>query len=350
MKPRISIAAVSAFCALLVATGAGAAEPGKAQITLLYDAFGKTSTLQKDWGFAAFIEYGGKRILVDTGNNADIFAHNVRALGIDLSRLDFAVVTHRHGDHTSGLNYLLSVNPRVRIFAPKENFGVFGAELPGTFLKSNDALPPEMRYFDGKVPAKLRSGSPWPQANFEWVTKTSEIAPGFHLILLKGSWGVDLDVMEISLAIDTPEGLILVVGCSHPTIEKIVESARAATGKPIHLIVGGTHLLPAKDEDIVRIANALRDEWKVDFIAPVHCTGEAAFAVLKRVFGERYVYGGLGTTLTFGAAVQALAQGGEPRMQGMDEEDLSSYRALLGRNHDEAEQKLAQNALSAGGP
>ena len=97
------------------------------QITVLYDAFGKTSTMTKDWGFSALIEYGGKRILFDTGNNADIFAHNVEAKGIDLKQLDFAVVSHRHGDHTSGLNHLLKINPGVKIYAPQENFGVFGA-------------------------------------------------------------------------------------------------------------------------------------------------------------------------------------------------------------------------------
>jgi 7,8-dihydropterin-6-yl-methyl-4-(beta-D-ribofuranosyl)aminobenzene 5'-phosphate synthase len=77
------------------------AQPSTAQITVLYDAFGKTSTMTKDWGFAAYIEYGDKRILFDTGNNADIFAHNVAAKGVDLT-IDFAVVSHRHGDHTSG--------------------------------------------------------------------------------------------------------------------------------------------------------------------------------------------------------------------------------------------------------
>jgi 7,8-dihydropterin-6-yl-methyl-4-(beta-D-ribofuranosyl)aminobenzene 5'-phosphate synthase len=342
MKIRSWVGAVAAIFAVLLAGSvsprwsatAMAAEPDKAQITLLYDAFGRTSDLQKDWGFSAFIEYGDKRILFDTGNNAEIFAHNVKAKGIDLARLDFAVVTHRHGDHTSGLSYLLSVNPRVRIYVPKENFGVFGAELPGTFLKPDDSLPPQMRYFDGKVPEKLRFGSPWPQAHFEWVTRTTEIAPGFHLILLKGSWGVDLDVMEISLAIDTPEGIVLIVGCSHPTIEKIVEAAKAAINKPVHLVIGGTHLLPAKDDEIARIATALRDEWKVEFIAPAHCTGEAAFAILKQAFGDHYVYAGLGTTIVLGPTVKTLAEAEQPRMEAMDETDLRSYRTLLVQNDD----------------
>ena len=151
---------------MVLAAGVGAspayAQSNTGQITILYDAFGKTSTMKKDWGFSALIEYGGKRILFDTGNNAEIFAQNVEAKGIDLRQLDFAIVSHRHGDHMSGLNHLLKVNPAVKIYAPQENFGVFGATLPGTFYRRNESLPSEMRYFDGRPPEALRFGSPWP--------------------------------------------------------------------------------------------------------------------------------------------------------------------------------------------
>lgn len=126
-------------------------EPSRAEITVLYDAFGKSPAMRKDWGFSVFIEYGGKRILFDTGNNAAIFAQNVGAKGVDLTKLDFVVVSHRHGDHTSGLNHLLTVNPGVTIYAPQENFGVFGAALPGGFYRRNEALPTDMRYFDGQA-------------------------------------------------------------------------------------------------------------------------------------------------------------------------------------------------------
>src|SRR5262245_7412576 len=96
---------IAALMVLAAAIGGSPAhsQPSTGQITVLYDAFGKTSTMKKDWGFSALIEYGGKRILFDTGNNAEIFAHNVEAKGIDLRQLDFAIVSHRHGDHTSGL-------------------------------------------------------------------------------------------------------------------------------------------------------------------------------------------------------------------------------------------------------
>jgi 7,8-dihydropterin-6-yl-methyl-4-(beta-D-ribofuranosyl)aminobenzene 5'-phosphate synthase len=314
--------------AMMVATSA-MAESRTAQISVLYDAFGKSSTMEKDWGFSAFIEYADKRILFDTGNNAEIFAHNVEAKGINLAKLDFAIVSHRHGDHTSGLSHLLKVNPSVNIYVPQENFGVFGAGLPGTFYRRNEALSPEMRYFDGRPPETLHFGSPWPEGNFTWLTKTTEVTPGFHLILLNGTWGVDLEVREISLAIDTPDGIILIVGCSHPTIEKIIEAAKSVINKPIHFILGGTHLLATKDDQISRIATSLRDNWNVRFIAPVHCTGEPAFAILKETFGDRYLYAGLGTTILLGSRVTVKAEAGQPKEDAMDAEDLRSYREVL---------------------
>src|SRR5690242_11243199 len=94
---------VASFDTHVMAAESGA---GSVRITILYDAFGKSSPLQKDWGYSAFVEYGGKRILFDTGDNPDILAKNARAKGVDLSRLDFAVLSHRHGDHMGGMGYL----------------------------------------------------------------------------------------------------------------------------------------------------------------------------------------------------------------------------------------------------
>ena len=309
------------------------AQSDSAQITILYDAFGKPSTMKKDWGFSALIEYGGKRILFDTGNNAEIFAHNAGEAGVDLTDLDFVVLSHRHGDHTSGLNYLLTINPNVPVYAPREIGGPFGSSVPVTFIKQDESLPSEMRYFGGSPPQTLELGAAWPQAQFNWVKETTEVAPGFHLIPLKGQWGVDLELMELSLAIDTPDGTVLVVGCSHPTIEKIVETAASTIDKPIHLVLGGTHLLPAGPAELDRIATALRDHWKISWMAPVHCTGEPAFAALMQSFGDRYVYAGLGTTLELGPEVTtktAQADTGPPQtMLAMSADDFESYRRVL---------------------
>ena len=178
---RLIVSRIAVITALAAAIGASAAnaQSSTGQITVLYDAFGKTSTMTKDWGFAALVEYGGKRILFDTGNNAEIFAHNIEAKGVDLEQLDFVIVSHRHGDHTSGLNHLLKVNPAVKIYAPQENFGVFGAVLPGTFYRRDESLPEDMRYFDGKPPETLRFGTPWPEANSAGSPRRRRLRPDF---------------------------------------------------------------------------------------------------------------------------------------------------------------------------
>jgi 7,8-dihydropterin-6-yl-methyl-4-(beta-D-ribofuranosyl)aminobenzene 5'-phosphate synthase len=186
----------------------------KAQITILYDAFGRPSAMQRDWGYAALVEFEGKRILFDTGNNPDILEHNVKAKGIDLSRLDFVVMSHRHGDHMGGMSYLLKVNPKVIIYAPKEGFGVYGADLPSTFYRKDPSLPAEQRYYSGTPPEVIRFGSAWPGANFELVDKNMEIAPNVHLVSLVSDKPGTLELRELSLVINTANGLVVLVGCS----------------------------------------------------------------------------------------------------------------------------------------
>lgn len=310
----------------------------KAQITILYDAFGKPSAMQKDWGFSALVEYGGKRILFDTGDNPDILANNAKAKGVDLSMIDFVVLSHRHGDHMGGMEYLLSVNPKVKIYAPKENFGVYGFSLPGSFFRKDESLPPEQRYFDGAPPQLMKFGSAWPRANFELIDATTEISPGIHLISLISDKPTTLELHELSLAIETPDGLVLVVGCAHPGIDKVVEAA-GMIDKHIHLIAGGFHMVVAKDPEIDKIVTGLHDVSKVDYVAPGHCTGEPTFAALRKAFGDHYIYAGLGTTIAMGPS--ARAENAADETSRMDEAELASYRALLAQSDDREETVLA---------
>ncbi len=285
------------------ATEASRLDHDKAQITILYDAFGKDPALQKDWGYAALVEYREKRILFDTGNNPDVLKQNAKAKRIDLSKLDCVVMSHRHGDHMGGLSYLLRVNPKVKIYAPKEGFGVYGADLPSTYYRKDQSLPPEQRYYSGAPPEVMHFGSAWPGANFELVDKTAEIAPGMHLIALVSDKPGMLELRELSLAINTPDGMVIIVGCSHPGVDKIVSSA-ASINPRIHMIAGGFHLVVTSDAEIEKIVAALHDTYKVEYVAPGHCTGEPAFTALKRTFGDRYLYAGLGTTVELVAASQ----------------------------------------------
>lgn len=279
---------------LLLGLGGVHSPHAHGRATIIYDAFGTSQDLKRDWGFSVLIEYAGRKILVDTGNNSTIFAANARALDVDLRDLDFVVISHRHGDHTSGLNHLLKLNPKVKIYAPAEQFGVFGSTLPKGFYKSVDTLPDNIRYFDGEAPQPNPTGSPWRGADFVLVDAKLEVAPGIFIVPTVSNVTGTLELRELTLAINTPHGLILVAGCSHPGVEEILSAASGVNSR-VHMLLGGLHWVKTPDAEIERLANALHDKWKIARIAPGHCTGEPGFAKLRQVFGESYVYAGLGS-------------------------------------------------------
>jgi 7,8-dihydropterin-6-yl-methyl-4-(beta-D-ribofuranosyl)aminobenzene 5'-phosphate synthase len=323
----VGSALILACCAAIQLRAAPAPMP--ARITVLYDAFGNNATMTKDWGYAALVEISGKRILFDTGNDPGILAKNAKAKGVDLTRLDFVVLSHRHSDHVGGFAFLQSVNSKVKIYAPKENFGVFGSDLPSTFYRKDESLPAEMRYYGGTPPETMKFGTAFPGTNIQLIDKTTEVAPGITLIALISDAPGTKELKELSLAIDTPDGVVLVVACAHPGIEAIVAEA-AKINPHIHFIAGGFHLVVAQDPAIEKVVSALHDTYKVDYIAPGHCTGEPTFAALQRAFGDRYLYAGLGTTLGVGANPRSQS---DPKTSNIPS-DLRSYRTLLAQSDD----------------
>ena len=307
---------------------ASVAAQAETRVTILYDAFGNDPAMKKDWGFSALIEVAGKRILFDTGNDRETFAANIKAKGVDLTKLDFLVLSHRHSDHMAGLSYALSVNPTLKIYAPREGFGIYGSWLPSSFYRKDESLPSEMRYYDGAPPEVMKFGTAWQGANFETIDKTTEIAPGVTLIALVSDAPGTRELRELSLAINTPDGIVLLVGCSHPGIDKIVEAAAAINPK-INLVVGGFHLVVAQDEVIAKIVTALKDTFKVENVAPGHCTGEPTFRALKQAFGSRYIYAGVGTSFALGPSPTGGERKGEAPT--LDQNDQPSYRKLAAR-------------------
>jgi 7,8-dihydropterin-6-yl-methyl-4-(beta-D-ribofuranosyl)aminobenzene 5'-phosphate synthase len=273
--------------------------PCRAQdkVTILYDAFGESKDLTKDWGFSALVEHNGKRILFDTGNNAAIFEHNVKALGIDLTKLDFVVISHRHADHTTGLRYVLSVNPNVTVYVPADRSNGFGgAPIPDTYFRADDSLPAKMRYFEGTEPAHLTFGKLYDIGNFVLVNQLTEVSPGIFLVRTVSQKTDSLELPELTLAIKRSDGLMLVDGCSHAGIEAILE-ATSAVDPRTEIVFGGLHLVTTPLAEIDVLVENLKTKWKVQRIAPGHCTGEPAFARLRKAYGENYLYAGLGTTV-----------------------------------------------------
>ena len=121
-------------------------------ITNLYDAFGEDKpNMEMDFGFSCILNYKGTTILFDAGSNANIFKKNVEALNIDLKQVDIAIASHAHFDHINGFDYLLKVNPTVKIYFPFDLF--WGANMPfdlaGRDPTIKDSLDQKMQYFGG---------------------------------------------------------------------------------------------------------------------------------------------------------------------------------------------------------
>jgi 7,8-dihydropterin-6-yl-methyl-4-(beta-D-ribofuranosyl)aminobenzene 5'-phosphate synthase len=284
-------------------------------IVNLYDAFGKAPNgTELAWGYSALVRFHGKTILFDSGGDADRFERNTKALGVDLKSVDYAVLSHSHGDHASGFDYALKVNPALKIYMPDDISlgGGTGLALPAVPKDVLDALPPESRYFNGEP--RTTSG-PWGtrywRARTEIVAADKEVAPGVFLISTRStSIGnftrprpdeapVLTGIPELSLALVTSDGVVLVTGCSHSGIETIVRKTRQTAGKDIQLVVGGFHLLPYNASEIRQLAARMKEELGVRQAAPAHCTGMLAFQIFREVFGKDYVAAGLGSEVKF---------------------------------------------------
>lgn len=295
--------------------------PSQNRIVSLYDAFGDDKNgLIKDWGYSALVEYKGKRILFDAGNNADVFKKNVQALGIDLRTIDFAVLSHPHADHLSGFDYLVQVNPKVKLYLP-EDVHVLGAprnfQFGGPDATAAAQLSPRERYFGTGERERVLfpSGRFYGATNVEYLNKNLEVAPGITIIATRSPYLGGFNgyppnspekpalagLPELSLALKTPAGEVLVSGCSHTGIERIVQATQTATGQKVDTVVGGLHLFPYDQAYIEKLAYQLKNELGVRHVSPTHCTGHLAFKIFKQVFGKAYEFGGLGSQLAFRA-------------------------------------------------
>jgi 7,8-dihydropterin-6-yl-methyl-4-(beta-D-ribofuranosyl)aminobenzene 5'-phosphate synthase len=284
---------------------------GAPRITILSDAFAKNAALHRDWGFAALVEWDGRRILFDAGNHSGHLFSNARLLDVDLANLDFAIVSHRHGDHTNGLKRIIELNPGLTIYVPQDEH--FGGVTPRAFFQQGDpSLPTHMRYFDGGVPEVEPHGTVLPPAKYVLVTGGLDIAPGIRLVANLSPGPAFAETPEISLIVGGDDVRTLIVGCSHPGIERILESADARTRR-IQLLAGGLHLVTTPPAEVHRLSRALRDGWKIARVAPGHCTGEQTFSALREAFGADYVYAGVGERLNVPGPPKPTAAAGVQR-------------------------------------
>lgn len=234
-------------------------------ITILYDNVSYDTMFTAAWGFSCFIAGLEKTILFDAGGDPDIFQHNMKQAHIDPNRIQYLVVSHRHSDHNGGLTGITGWKNLETAFFPEEQ------------------AYPDMH---------LTNVVDQPGVKRKVVSSPTGLFPHVHLTEAMGD-----RILEQSLIIDTPQGLVLITGCAHPGIVSILKKAKEIMNKDIYLVLGGFHLLNYSDEQIMPIVDSFKS-MGVRYCAPGHCTGDKAKAAFKKAFGDRYVEMSVGKTIT----------------------------------------------------
>lgn len=223
------------------------------KITVVFNNFSMNEGLVSAWGMGAVVDTGKEKILFNTGSDGGVLLENMKSVGISPLEISRVVISHNHWDHTGGLPDFINANPDVSIYAPD----------------LDDALVSKVRMTGSEI------------------YFTSD--PGFITAGISTT-GVFLHpVPEQAMILETSSGYVTLTGCSHPGVVNLV----LATPEPRYLVTGGFHLFRSSPEVIRATALSLQ-ETDVEFIAPSHCTGEAAMEYFRDLFGNRFVYGGLG--------------------------------------------------------
>ena len=267
-------------------------------VKVLVDNVAGDSPLRGEWGLSVYIEFGQKRYLLDTGASR-LFASNAAIMGVDLSKVDMAVLSHAHYDHANGMAEFFRINEIAPFYLRKgagENcyhthklFGPFAYhEYIGIRKKLLGHYAHRIRFAEGDaqidpgvflIPHKDSVVSPEARADIARSTGLS--------IKENDRYRYDSFDHEQSLVFDTPKGLFVMNSCSHAGADNIVKEIETSfPSKKIYAILGGFHLYRYPDAQVRAFAQRLQ-ELDVQKIYTGHCTGKRAFEILREVLDAR---------------------------------------------------------------
>ncbi len=230
-------------------------------ITVVHDNNPFKEGLETAWGFSCVITGLEKNILSDTGGDGSILLNNMKKLAIEPNRIDTVVLSHIHSDHTGGLAGFLEKNRNVTIYLLKS----FPKKFKDKILSFGSKI------IEVEQPVEI----------CENVYSTSQLGT------LK---------KEQSLIIRTDKGLIVITGCAHPGIVKIIKKAKDLLTDNILLVMGGFHLEWMTKGKIEKIISAFK-KLGVRYVGPAHCSGDKARSLFEYHFAANYISVGAGKVI-----------------------------------------------------
>ena len=228
------------------------------KITMVYDNNAHDKRLRTAWGFACVVQLQDTTVLFDTGGDGSILLSNTQRLGIEPRQIDMVVLSHVHGDHIGGLPAFLANNHDVIVVMP--------ASFPTGFEE------------------EVRSAG----ARLKEISRPEQLAA--H-VFTTGELGEA--IKEQSLVISSQAGLVIITGCAHPGVVRIVEQTKRLLEGRVALVLGGFHLGGKSQRELAEIVRRFR-ELDVSHVAPCHCSGEAARAAFREAYGESCFPAGVG--------------------------------------------------------
>ena len=252
--------------------------------------------LRSEHGLSMFLELewsdeSTATLLFDTGASGAVLDHNLKASGIRVADIDWVVLSHCHGDHTGGLEWLLAqpdgeflviTHPEISrsVYKTQPDFHFIGMEAP-----SLRGLGPE-RWIETRSPIQLAKGI-WVSGEIPRVTEFERSRP--HMVCLRdGVIETDGEPDDMALALDMgARGGVLLAGCSHAGPVNTVMAASELLPAGVASLVGGLHLYDA-DESVLEDTGRSLENLVGDGVISGHCTGIRGERMLDATFGQRH--------------------------------------------------------------
>ena len=254
--------------------------------TVVVDNISKEN-MSGEWGLCIFIEYGEKKILLDTGASG-LFLDNAEKLGIDIQNIDYAVLSHAHFDHADGMKNFFITNDRAKFYlrySCGENCYVkkwFIHKYIGIPRNILEEYKERIIYAEGDytmfpgaslIPHKTKGLSDIGKKNMMYIRNE------------KG-WIPDDFSHEQSLVFETTSGLVIFNSCCHGGADNIINEVSATyPDKKIKALVGGFHISNKSKEEVRELAGRIKMTG-VEAIYTGHCTGNRSFNILQEELGE----------------------------------------------------------------